>query len=73
MGDGGPDVYFQPNQLDPTLADLLAQDDLLHTRVCVRVCYRDNGHHRYARGTVLFVGDGQGRRGLPGKGGKGAA
>ena len=73
MDDGGPDVYFQPKQLDPTLADLLSHDDLLHTRVGVRVFYRDNGHHRYARGTVQFVGDGQGGFGPPGKGGKGAA
>ena len=73
MDDGGPDVYFQPKQLDATLADLLRHEDLLYTRVGVKVLYRENGHHRYTRDMVQFVGDGQGGFRPPGKGGKGAA
>ena len=49
MLDDGPDVYFQPQQLDSSLADLLRQGRLQHTRVSVKVYYRPNGKERYTR------------------------
>ena len=73
MDDDGPDVYFQPEQLDDALADLLRHQDLVHTRVGVKVQYRRNGKERYTREAVQFVGDGKGGVRQPARATKGAA
>ena len=73
MDDGGPDVYFQPKQLDEVLAQYLAQGSLVHNRARLMIEYRDNGHERRARGGLQFVAEEPGDVKAPGKGGKGDA
>ena len=59
LGDGGPDVYFKPGQLDRTLAEFLEQDpqgsELIHRGARLMIEYRNNGHERRAKGWVQFV------------------
>ena len=58
LGDGGPDIYFKPRQLDRAPSELLEQDrtgsQLRHCGVQFTLEYRRNGHHRHAKGTVHF-------------------
>ena len=59
MNDGGPDVYFKPQQLDRTLAQLLEQGALIHTGARVTIEYRRNGRERRAKGWVQFAEEDQ--------------
>ena len=56
MDDEGPDVHFNPEHLDPTLSEMLRADNLVHTRVRVRVLHRPNGRSRYTN-EVVYVPD----------------
>ena len=47
MDDGGPDVHFNPEHLEPPLDDMLQADTLIHTKVLVKVIYRPNGRSRH--------------------------
>ena len=60
MDDRGPDVHFNPEHLDPALAELLRTDALIHTRVRVRVVHRPNGRSRHTD-QVTLIPDGEDR------------
>ena len=55
LNDGGPDVYFKPQQLDRTLAQFLDQGELINKRARLTIEYRNNGHERRAKGWVRSV------------------
>ena len=48
MDDGGPDVHFNPEHLVPPLDGMLEANDLVHTKVLVKVRHRANGRSRYS-------------------------